>query len=348
MYNDLIIYYFSGTGNALTASRWIKGYAQKQGIETKLISIDRLKKINVPPAKGKRLIGFCYPTHGFNLPWIMLKFILKFPIMRKCDVFLLNTRAGLKIYKWFPPGGSGIAQVLPAIILLLKGFHIRGLLPLDMPSNWISLHPGLNQTTIAAIFARCRTMVNKFCKKILSGRLYVRPNVLIMLPIDLALAPIALGYFMYGRFYFAKIFIASTDCDTCRLCEKKCPTASIKIIDNRPFWKLTCESCMRCINICPRKAIQVSHSLAVIIPVVSSYILITFSIFLFIPYTQILMINISKFFIQWGIFLFKCFVISGFVFWLIRIKLLNNLFTYTSLTKYWKRYIVKGISKKDF
>jgi Pyruvate/2-oxoacid:ferredoxin oxidoreductase delta subunit len=338
MYNDLIIYYFSGTGNALTASRWIGEYAQKQGIETNLVSIDRLKEINAPPAKGKRLIGFCYPTHGFNLPWIMLKFILKFPIMKKCDFFLLNTRAGI----------SGIAQVLPALILLLKGFHIRGMLPLNMPSNWIAVHPGFNQSTIAAIFARCRTMVDEFCKKILSGQFYIRPNVLIMLPIDLALAPIALGYFMYGRFYLAKIFIASTDCDTCRLCEIKCPTASIKIIDKRPFWKLTCESCMRCINICPQKAIQVSHSLAVIIPVVSSYISIVFSLYLFNPFAPKLSINTPNFFIQWGIWIFKCFLVSGLVFWLIRIKLLNNLFTYTSLTKYWKRYIAEGISKKDF
>jgi Pyruvate/2-oxoacid:ferredoxin oxidoreductase delta subunit/flavodoxin len=348
MYNDLIIYYFSGTGNALTASRWIGEYAQKQGIETNLVSIDRLKEINVPPAKGKRMIGFCYPTHGFNLPWIMLKFILRFPTMKKCDVFLLNTRAGSKIYKWFPTGISGIAQALPAIILLLKGFRIRGMLPLDMPSNWITLHPGFSQTTIAAIFARCRTMVDGFCKKTLSGQLYIRPNVLIMLPIDLALAPIALGYSMYGRFYLAKIFIASTDCDTCRLCENKCPTASIKIIDKRPFWKLTCESCMRCINICPHKAIQVSHSLAVIILVVSSYISIAFSLYLFNPFVPTLSINTPNFLIQWGISIFKYFIVSGFVFWLIRIKLLNNLFTYTSLTKYWRRYIAEGISVKDF
>jgi flavodoxin len=56
MYNNLIIYYFSGTGNALTAGRWIRGHAQKQGIEAKLVSIDRFIKITVSPAKGKRLI----------------------------------------------------------------------------------------------------------------------------------------------------------------------------------------------------------------------------------------------------------------------------------------------------
>ncbi|TFG74238.1 MAG: flavodoxin family protein, partial [Chrysiogenales bacterium] len=142
MYDHATIYYFSGTGNALTASRWIAENAEKKGIKADLISIDRFKKINVPAAEGKKLIGFCYPTHGFNLPWIMLKFIARFPVRERCDVFLLNTRAGMKICKWFAPGISGIAQILPALILLVKGFRIRSLFPLDMPSNWISVHPG--------------------------------------------------------------------------------------------------------------------------------------------------------------------------------------------------------------
>ena len=109
MIDHLTIYYFSGTGNALSAGRWIAAHAEQQGIRADLISIDRFKKIMVPAAQGKRLLGFCYPTHGFGLPWFMLKFIFKFPGNEKCDVFLLNTRAGMKIHNWFVPGVSGIA-----------------------------------------------------------------------------------------------------------------------------------------------------------------------------------------------------------------------------------------------
>ena len=348
MYKDLTIYYFSGTGNALTASRWIREYARKKGIKTNLVSIDRFKKILVSPAKGKRLIGFCYPTHGFNLPWIMLKFVFKFPIIKGCDVFLLNTRAGWKIYKWFAPGMSGIAQILPAIILLMKGFRIKGMFPLDMPSNWIALHPGFNQTTVADIFARCHVMTEGFCEKILNGQTYIRTNVYIMFPIDLVLAPIALLYFMYGRFYFAKIFIASTDCDTCKLCETKCPTASIKIVNRRPFWKFTCESCMRCINICPRKAIQVSHSLAVLIAVIGSLLPIVLALEFFNSFIPSSLIKTADFFIKWGISLSIFFIVSGLVFWLLKIKLINRLFTYTSLTKYWRHYMATGIKPKDY
>jgi Pyruvate/2-oxoacid:ferredoxin oxidoreductase delta subunit len=348
MYKDLTIYYFSGTGNALTASRWIAECARKKGIKTNLVSIDRFKKILVPPAQGKRLIGFCYPTHGFNLPWIMLKFIFKFPIIKGCDVFLLNTRAGFKTYRWFVPGISGIAQILPAIILLIKGFRLKGMFPMDMPSNWISVHPGFNQATVADIFARCHVMLERFCEKIFSGRRYIRPNVLIMFPIDLALAPIALMYFMYGRFYFAKIFIASTDCDTCSLCETKCPTASIKIINSRPFWKFTCESCMRCINICPRKAIQVSHSLAVFIALIGSLLPIALALEFLNSLIPSSLIKTADYFIKWGISLSIFFIVSGLVFWLLKIRFINKFFIDTSLTKYWRRYMASGIKPKDY
>jgi NAD-dependent dihydropyrimidine dehydrogenase PreA subunit len=348
MYDRLTIYYFSGTGNALTASRWIKENAKKKGIKTDLISIDRFKKIIVPAAEGKRLLGFCYPTHGFGIPWFMLKFVFKFPARERCNVFLLNTRAGSKIFKWFAPGISGIAQILPALILLGKGFRIKSLLPLDMPSNWISVHPGYNQATVAAIVARCRVMVDGFCDKAFAGRMHFRPNVFVMMPLDIALAPVAFMYFMYGRFFFAKVFIASTDCDTCRLCEEKCPTASIIMINKRPFWKFSCESCMRCINICPRQAIQASHSLAVVIVVVSSCLPLALMLKIFNSFIPLSLHKPADLIVNWGISLTFIFIISGLVFWLIRLKWINKLFSATSLTKYWRRYIAPGIKPKDY
>ena len=348
MYERLTIYNFSGTGNALTASRWIAENAKKNGIQTDLIAIDRFKKIMVPAARGKRLLGFCYPTHGFSLPWFMLKFILKFPGRESCDVFLLNTRAGSKIGRLFLPGLSGIAQLLPALILRVKGFRIHGLLPLDMPSNWISVHPGYNRATVDAMVARCRVMVDGFCEKVFAGRSFFRPNVWIMLPIDMALAPVAFMYFLYGRFFFAKVFIASTDCDTCRLCEQKCPTASIRIVDKRPFWKFTCESCMRCINVCPRRAIQASHSLAVIIPLISSFLPLALLLGICNSHIPAALVKPADFIVNWGISLTLFFVISGLVFWLIRIKWINQLFSATSLTKYWRRYMAPGIKPRDF
>jgi Pyruvate/2-oxoacid:ferredoxin oxidoreductase delta subunit len=348
MYDHVTIYYFSGTGNALTASRWIAENAEKKGIPTDLISIDRFKEINVPVAEGKRLLGFLYPTHGFGIPWIMLKFIFRFPIKERCDVFLLNTRAGSRIFRWFAPGISGIAQILPALILLAKGFRIRSLVPLDMPSNWISVHPGFKPATVDAMVARCRAMVDGFCEKVFAGRRHFRPNVFVMMPLDVALAPIAFMYFLYGRFYFAKVFIASTDCDMCRICELKCPTASIHIINKRPFWKFSCESCMRCINICPRRAIQASHSLAAVIAVAGSFLPLALLLKILNSHVPAALQRPADFIVNWGISLTLFFLVSGAVFWLIRIKWINKLFSATSLTKYWRRYLAPGIKPKDY
>ena len=50
-------------------------------------------------------------------------------------------------------------------------------------------------------------------------------------------------------------FRTDETCDSCGLCEKICPTDSIRIIDNKPSWSKTCEQCMRCVNYCPKQAI---------------------------------------------------------------------------------------------
>jgi len=56
MYDSLTVYYFSGTGNALTASRWIAEHGQRKGIDTSLIPLDRLKEITIPPSLAAIII----------------------------------------------------------------------------------------------------------------------------------------------------------------------------------------------------------------------------------------------------------------------------------------------------
>lgn len=351
-YNHLIIYYFSGTGNALYASRWICDIANNSGVNALLISIDRLKTIELPVTEGKTLIGFSSPTHGFNLPWIMLKFILRFPSATGQDVFLLNTRAGMKMRKTFLPGLSGVAQLLPMLILLLKGYSIKGLLPLDMPSNWVALHPGLKPSVVHSIFEKRKTEVERFTNQIIKGETYYAPKFFIALPFDLLVSPIALLYFVYGRFFLSKTFISSTDCNNCRLCEQKCPTGSVVIRNNRPYWRFTCESCMRCINICPQKSIQSSHSLAVIIIYITSAI----PIFIWISHaTDQYLTGLSQYIkpvilfpLKWSLKLGSFYLIYLIFFALMRIKTINRFFEFTSLTKFWRRYKAPGLSASDF
>jgi Pyruvate/2-oxoacid:ferredoxin oxidoreductase delta subunit len=261
-WKSLYIYYISGTGNAKASSEWIADEASKKGLKTVVQRIDRLENIVFPDPAELPLIGFAFPTHGFNAAPLMLKFIAGFPTGLCSQIFLLNTRAGMKLYKIFMPGLSGVALIMPAFILWMKGYRCIGFRPVDLPSNWIPLHPGLRKKVIDSIFIHCEKIVRKFAGKILSGKKVYRG--LLSLPVDLLISPISLAYYFGGRFFLAKMFIANNNCNNCGICIKECPTSSIQYVENRPYWKLTCESCMRCLNNCPRKAIEAAHGMAVV------------------------------------------------------------------------------------
>lgn len=344
MYKNLIIYYFSGTGNAKHCAEWIVNAAKQKGIHTFFINIDNHKNIENPAVVGKTLIGFCSPTHGFNLPSIMLDYIFKFPKpAEKTDVFILNTRGGMKMYKMFTPGLSGVAQILPAIVLRLKGYSIAGYRPVDLPSNWMSLHPGLRKKVIDSIFVQWKSVVERFAEKILSGKKVYRG--LYDLPLDIPIIPVSLGYYLIARFALAKTFFASYTCNQCMLCLKKCPVNAIKQIDGRMYWSNGCESCMRCLNNCPKRAIQTIHGVTFLF----WFLALTFIPLFGLKALSHLIPGFTE--TTWIVTIFNniavpalCLVAVYFGYYImhymVRFKWLNALVTYTSFTKYgfWRRY----------
>lgn len=339
LYNNLTIFYFTGTGNALAAANWIAGEAETRGVKTSVIQIiPSQKEINFPVGTGS-LVGFCYPTHGFNAPPVVIDFLFSFPNGNN-PVFLLNTRAGMKLSKLFTPGLSGLAQIFPAIILLLKGYKIKGLQPMDLPSNWISIHPGLRQKVVDSIFHRCEKISKRFAAKILD-----RKNVfkgLLSLPIDLLISPISVAYILFGRFALAKTFIADSRCNNCLFCEKECPVNAIVIKNERPFWTRKCESCMHCMNRCPQRAIQTPHLFVAIV---------WWMVFLVLPLfilKEILKITPGS--EQYYNLIFDVvMIVTGFpiiffsyriLHFLLKFSFFSVLISYTSLTrfKFWRRY----------
>jgi Pyruvate/2-oxoacid:ferredoxin oxidoreductase delta subunit len=341
-WKSLYIYFISGTGNAKASSEWIADEADKRGLKTVVQRIDRLEDIVMPALEDKPLIGFAFPTHGFNAAPIMLRFIAGFPPGLGREVFLLNTRAGMKLYKLFMPGLSGVALMLPAFILWLKGYRCIGFRPVDLPSNWIPLHPGINKKVIVSLFIRCERIVRNFANKILTGKKVYRG--LYSMPVDLIVSPLALAYYIGGRFFLAKMFIANNNCDNCGLCIQECPTSSIMYVGNRPYWKLTCESCMRCLNRCPRRAIEASHGMALIFWIIYTGV-----------NAQLFLLIINIFHVQpdiwWWIIASNIIGIGGMIIVttiLYRIfhsamglKPVRYLFWFTSLTAlpFWKRYV---------
>ena len=351
MYKHLIIYCLSGTGNALVAARWFAERARMQGLTTDIIPIDRFRKpLHVSGGEGT-LIGFFYPTHGFSLPWYMLKFMLAFPRGRR-DIFCLNTFGGTKIGKLHLPGLSGLALILPAFLFFLKGCRVRGLVSLNLPSNWISLHPGLTLAAVASLADHCRNKVERYAASLLSGGVAFRG--IISLPFDLLVTPISVGYMLVGRFWLAKMYFATLECDGCGLCESNCPVNALKMKNGRPFWTFHCESCMRCINICPKKAIQVSHTFTAVTAylfygllfpgVISLMVNLVPSTTAIISKTQIMVL------VRAWVILSIMFLVYRLVQGLTRFRPFNYFFVRLSLTRlpFWRRYLAPGVTARDF
>ena len=352
MYQHLIIYYLSGTGNALITAHWFATHARGQGMTADIIPIDRFRTPLEAPGGQGTLMGFLYPTHGFSLPWYMLKFMLAFPCGRR-DIFCLNTFGGIKIGKLHLPGLSGLALILPALLFFLKGYRVRGLVSLNLPSNWISLHPGLTPSAVASLADHCRKKVDAYAASLLLGGMMFRG--IISLPFDLAVIPLALGYMFVGRFWLAKMYLATLECDGCGICESCCPMNALRMKNRRPFWTFHCESCMRCINICPRKAIQVSHVFTAMTAYVLYGLLFPFVLFLavrFVPSTSAIIASktlIISLIRAWAI-LGAMFLAYRLVQILTRFGPFNDFFARFSLTRlpFWRRYLAPGITVRDF
>jgi Pyruvate/2-oxoacid:ferredoxin oxidoreductase delta subunit len=294
---------------------------------------------------GKTLIGFCSATHGFNLPHHFLKLIFGFHHFPKSDVFIVNTRAGMKLSKLFLPGLSGVAQILPALVFWLKGYKVVGMQPVDLPSNWISLHPGLKRKVVDSLVEHWKGKVGNFTEKLLAGKKSYLP-ALISLPLDLLVIPLAFGYYFLGRFLIAKTFFASDKCDNCMLCIKACPTNSLVIKDNRPYWKATCESCMHCMNFCPQRAIEVSHNwvipmiwlmVAVINPWISLRVMEwTREV---VPSLELMGRTVAKV-LQWSIMVVTFCIIYYLIHYLMHFLFFRKMMRYTSISSFafWRRY----------
>ena len=339
------IYFMTGTGNSYHAAKQFSGLASDAGYQVSISETDRLQRKDLKSKEHNGIIVFSYPTHGFCLPWHKLKFILKFP-RGSGRVVLINNRAGLKMGKLFTPGLSGIALLLPMIVLILKGYRISAVVPHDTPSNWISVHPGVRKKIVDSIFAKRDGELLNVWMRIESGRTYYPLKFFILLPLDIFVAPISLGYIFFGRFLLARTYFADTRCDGCGICADRCPVQAIKMVNNRPWWTYKCESCMRCANICPKKAINSSVPLAVLYTILLfnisdiefiSGLITSMSLRLnpipgkLVYYSVLWIITIVS---TWGFYIV--------LFWLNRLKIFNHIIAFTSPMRYWRRYIAPG------
>lgn len=330
-FSKVVIFYFTGTGNALMVGHWLRQTALDRGLEVSLYNIAKVDLAALDLSDPQALLVVISPVHGFNYPPVVLHFLRHFPKGSNA-VLLMNTRAGMLIGRWVTPGLTGIAFYHAALRLRLKGYHLSGMIPVDMPSNWISVHPGLNKPTVKEIHRQMEVKTAKRFQKVLDGsRCFVALRELIQ---DLLIAPVSLGYYFIGRFLFAKTYIASADCDNCGICISGCPVKAIIKVDERPFWTFRCESCMKCMSNCPQKAIETAHGSTIVIALFFSLLVLT----AFWELTGNLLGEINnglvRLTVESALFLPLLALWYRVIHYLMRFHWIERMVVYSSLTKY--------------
>ncbi|MDY0015781.1 MAG: EFR1 family ferrodoxin [Bacteroidales bacterium] len=336
-YSRLIVYYFSGTGNSKNVATWLSEVAIERNMNFELYNISEFNNQPIRSPSPDTLLTFVSPIHGFNYPTNVLKFILRFP-KGKNNVLLLNTRGGLLAGKKIIPGVTGIAFYLSACILIIKSHSIKAMFPVNLPSNWTFIHPGLKLEAVTYMHIKNKERIRNFASKVFDGESNYRSMYEIVQ--DLIVAPVSILYFFIGRFFFTKTYLASRECDHCNICINNCPKKAIIKIANRPFWTFKCENCMKCIANCPQKAIQITHGLFTL------YILLFFVFFIntFFFYFEMYIFEVEnllvKNIIKTGLCLSLFAAWYRLIHYLIRFTFFERIMSYTSLTKlrFWRRY----------
>jgi len=341
-YTHATIHFLSGTGNSFRVATWLAEAVREGGGEAEL----RPVRPGTPPDDGEagaqRLVGLVFPTHGFTAPWPVLRLAWRLPPGQGTHAVVMPTRAGTKLGPLFLPGLEGTAGYLVALLLALRGYRVRGVMAVDMPSNFMVAHPGFSEASARAIIARAEPKVRAFAETVLAGRR--RFAGIVPLLLGLVLLPVSLAYALLGRFYLAKMMFASTRCTGCGQCARACPFGAIRMIGTRtprPYWTFSCESCLRCLAWCPEQAVESGHSLGVLlyfvttIPV-SAWALNWLAGRLSLPAAAGGLA--ARLVLQYPYILLSLFV-SYLVFTVLsRIPLVNRLFTWTTLVHYYRRY----------
>lgn len=348
LFDNAIFYVMSGTGNTYRMACRMKEIAGPYLEDIKIVMIDDADgQSEATPSKGT-LVAVLFPAHGFMPPWSMIKFLLKMDRQNGVVALCAATRGGLKVGPLCIPGAAGLGTFMAALLMLLKGYRPRALFSLDMPSNFINFHWGLHSKNVQVITQKAEQKLARLVPRIMEGgRVYFTRNnlwealwsigILWLFP----LLPII--YLLIGKLFMAKVMFSNNRCVGCGLCAKFCPNQAIEMRPvgkkKRPYWTYHCEVCLRCMGYCNQRAVEAGHLWAVLlsffgsVPVISYWLYRLHEMYAKMPRFDYLLPIID--FIDW----IAVLMLSYFIFWyLLRIPLINTLFTYTTLTHYYRRY----------
>ncbi|MGE5629878.1 MAG: EFR1 family ferrodoxin [Caulobacteraceae bacterium] len=237
------IFYYSTTGNSLALARDIS--AGLGGAE--LIPIAKVlnKHVDINAAR----LGVIFPVHRWGLPGIVAEFLKDLKPERQQYIFAVATCGAT----------PGPALLELGSILRKAGAELNAGFVTIAGGNEVAELPGLVKFVNSTSHKEYRSGKERLPEmlEIIKAKKEYGPDTS-------SFATNKLGGLMHRLASSAADSIKTSDrdfsvddrCTLCRTCERICPRANIKIVDNKPVWNHGCELCNACIQWCPHQAIH--------------------------------------------------------------------------------------------
>ncbi len=265
---NIVIYYFSGTGNCLAVAKRVSAI-----IKGRIVPIPEVvnkESIEIDASS----IGIVFPTYlppVLGIPLIVERFVRKLGENKPKYLFAICTCGGYEIVNALP------TLVNLSTIVKTVGGKLSARYSVRLPMNNLDYAhiPVPINTDQETILSNCREKLEIFCRRIAEQK--AEKNRLLKSCFNLLMTPmyrIMRKSILVALREYAKEsedcalsyseLIPLTDrsiqvnekCNGCAICKRVCPAQNIELVNNRPVWKHHCEMCFACDEWCPQSAIQ--------------------------------------------------------------------------------------------
>lgn len=234
----MITFYFSGTGNSFYIAKILMNHFLNNSVDA-ITKYHNKSEIVVNDEE----IVIISPVYFYGIPHIVKEFIEHLKLTNVKYLSFIFTAE-------FP---NGIVVSTLHEICKNRKLVINSCFYLKMPTNYILKSKMLESDSIETVLNKANKKLNKIINIIEMKRNYIEKDSKIYSIIVNA----EKAYLKWDKSLpeFDSRFIASSNCNRCKLCEKYCPVGNI-VVHEKPIWNGRCETCLKCINICPKQAIQ--------------------------------------------------------------------------------------------